>query len=158
MATILETYQNQRTAFINLLAVSKPKVTMEELHAFFELNYRVQVIETLQFYYLAAPVSDDTNLLYGHYQEFDVFVHALLQERRYGTDYKNLMEQNNAMSEKVSAIIKGYRKHFSSYKPGNPEWFKKEILRQINNLLPAWIGYRNTFTNLNKSNMKEDSQ
>jgi hypothetical protein len=96
-----------------------------------------------------APHSTEPPELLGHYQMFDAYIHNLTLERRFG---KSIIERLCETAHgNLLQIIQDYRKRFSSFAPGNDAGcYKAAIANILQTVLPVWIQYRQTYTEIKK--------
>ena len=69
MATMLETYQKQKTNFESKLAIAMPSPL--QIMAQQEIIYRIGVLEACQLFVATAPKNADIQTLLPHYQIVD---------------------------------------------------------------------------------------
>ncbi len=148
MTTILDKYREKRTAVWSQIAENS--LPLEELLQMQELNYRICVLETFQAFCKSAPVTMDTRVMGYHFQLVDAYVRFILTERRFGPkiDADGKKKQETALTSFASVAQDG-RKRFSSFAAGTQEQYKACISQYINTILPVWMQYRNTYTNIN---------
>ena len=150
MATMLESYIAQKNGFDAGMQTSMPGP--EGILRQQELLYRVEVLEACQMFVKSAPRGTDTKELCWHYQIVDAYLHNLVLERRLGAAAdENLLKQRDTAHGNLLRVIQDYRKRFGSFAPGgNGDAYKKEITNVIQTVLPVWIQYRQTFTEVSK--------
>jgi len=150
MATMLETYQAQKGSFDNSIQIALPGP--EQIWRQQEVLYRIEVLETCQMFVKTAPNSVDVSLLVAHYQMVDAYVQNLTLERKYGVNSGDEMKkQRDTAYGSLNQVIEGYRKSFGSFSPGNDAGcYRKAIARVIQTVLPVWIQYRQTYTEIKK--------
>ena len=150
MATMLETYQEQKSKFDNSIQTVAPDP--EQVWRQQEILYRIEVLETCQMFVKSAPDSVDIKPLVTHYQMVDAFVQNLTLERRYGVNSGDeAKKQCDTAYGSLIQVIEGYRKGFGSFAPGNDSGcYRKAIAGVIQTVLPVWIQYRQTYTEIKK--------
>ena len=147
MATILDRYnQAKENAMEQAMEGALP---MEKLLQFQELLYRTNILETCMGLCRTAPVTLDTKVMSYHYKVVDAYLMCLMTERRVGqpADEKQKKQRETAYAN-LQQIIQSCRKQFSSFAPSTQEQYRDTVKKLINTVLPAWIQYRNTYTNL----------
>jgi hypothetical protein len=150
MATMLESYIAQKNGFDAGVQVSMPgpgDILRQQ-----ELLYRVEVLEACQIFVKTAPRGADTNELCWHYQIVDAYLHNLALERRLGAAAdERLLKQRDSAHGNLLRVIQDYRKRFGSFTPGSDsDAYQKAIKNVIQTVLPVWIQYRQTFTEIPK--------
>ena len=145
--TILEQYWKKRLDFKDSYAETKPAPA--QLWNFQELLYRIEVLEVLQQYTAAVPISDDMKVISSHYRLVNAYIENLKTDRSYPpAQNDDITKQRETAHTTLCSVIEDYRKRFSSYKPQSPEQYEKDMGRIIGTLLPAWIQYRNTINEI----------
>lgn len=143
--TMLEKYQ---VTFAEIAKQESP-MTLEQAWTFQELLYRIEVLQICQMFTVVAPVGNDMRAMLTHYQMVDGYFENLKCERRNGlAASEEEQKQRDTVHQNRCRIVNDYRKRFSSFTPGNPEQYKKEIGKAITTFLPAWIQTRNTYINI----------
>ncbi len=143
--SMLEKYQ-QKLADIS----SQQPVSAEQAWIFQELLYRIGALQACQTFCAAAPVGDDMQAMYTHYQMVDGYLENLKIERRFGLHTGDEeKKQRETAHQNLCRIVVDYRKRFGSFSPTEPNQYKTEILKTITTFLPAWIQARNAYTNIN---------
>lgn len=125
--------------------------TVSGIWMYQELLYRIDVLQSLQMFSSVAPVSNKVNILLTHYQMLDGYINNLVYERQYGVPAGNdqdMVKHRQAAHSNLCRVIESYRKQFSSFKPGEPDQYKREIEKVILTVLPAWMQYRNVYVSL----------
>ena len=150
MATMLETYHIQKSSFDSSIQTAMPGP--EQIWRQQEVLYRIEVLETCQMFIKSAPNSLDVKLLVTHYQMVDAYVQNLALERRYGVNSgEETKKQRDTAYGSLNQVIESYRKGFGSFAPGNDAGcYKKTIASVIQTVLPVWILYRQTYTEIKK--------
>ena len=141
MATVLQTYQERRTA------LEAEGLTAEQMWAFQELLHRISVLEALQQFCKTAPVSTKSKALSAHYRMVDAYIHSIAIERSFELCETDKEKRATAF-DNLGLLIVDYRKQMSSFKPDTPETYKTKISGIIRAVLPAWITYRNQIIQL----------
>ena len=114
-----------------------------------ELMYRIDVFQVLQMFSTIAPVGKDMKPMLTHYQMLDGYINNLVYERKFGLPANQDLEKHRAAAHmNLCRVIEDYRKRFSSFTPGEPDQYKKEIEKTIITVLPAWIQYREVFVSV----------
>jgi len=150
MATILESYRNMKTAHES--GIQTGNAGQVSVWTYQELLYRIEVLEVCQMFVKSAPDSVDIKILVTHYQMVDAFVQNLTLERRYGVNSGDeAKKQCDTAYGSLIQVIEGYRKGFGSFAPGNDSGcYRKAIAGVIQTVLPVWIQYRQTYTEIKK--------
>jgi hypothetical protein len=85
----------------------------------------------------------------------DAFMMCLLQERRFGlpSDEK-VKKQRECAFTNLNTVVTTFRKQFSSFSPSAQDTYRGAVQNMVNTILPAWMGYRNTYVALNMGGKK----
>ena len=143
--TMLEKYQ---LAFANIAKQIFP-ASLDAAWTFQELLYRIEVLQVCQMFNASAPIGDDLQAMFNHYQMVDIYLANLVQERQKGLAASETEKAQRAtVYQNLCHIIADYRKRFGSFQPKEPEQYKKEISKVIGAFLPVWIQMRNTYINI----------
>lgn len=149
MATWLNEYQKRKSTMTEQLhnGTLKPGQIIQ----YQELSYRIEVLETCQAFCKTAPITVEIPTMAEHYKLVDAYIQCLEKERRLGqpADEKQKAKRATA-SEALSKVILDCRKRFSSFTPNGPEHYRKDIHTMVNTILPVWLQFRNTYTQINK--------
>lgn len=144
--TLLERYWKVR---LELDSASKEiPPSPAQLWVYQELLYRIGVLEAFQLIAKAAPFSSDMKTLFPHYQVVNMFVDNLKKERFLPAPDPDAQNQQRTAIGSLHSVIDDYRKRYASYVPQSPEQYQRDIGRTIATVLPAWIQYRNTITDI----------
>lgn len=144
--TLLERYCKIRIDFEADIKETMP--TPAQLWVYQELIYRIGVIQIFQQYSKTAPFSDDIKILTPHYKVVNMYIEYLKNERYLKSPNPEVQKQQLTAQGSLSAVIEDYRRQYANYAPKSPEQYSKDIGRTITTLLPAWIQYRNTITDI----------
>jgi len=145
--TILERYWKIRLDLHDSYAETMP--TPVQLWNFQELLYRIEVLEILKQFAAAVPLSTDMSILIPHYQRVNAMMENLKKERDFPAAITDdIKKQRETAHASLCSVIEDSRKRYKSYAPQSPEQYQKDIGRTIGTVLPAWIQYRNTITEI----------
>ena len=127
------------------------KLRPEQLFLYQELNYRVDVLETMRDFCQSAPVTCDASVLVTHFRIVDTYIRFLLGERRVGcqTDEKGQKERETAY-QALNSVVQDYLKRFAGFQPAAPELYRKSISDTIQAFLCVWLQYRTTYISIQK--------
>lgn len=147
MATLLEEYNQKRASLFE--QVVRESYPVDQLLAYQELLYRIDVLECCLAFVKTAPATADLRITGYHYRIWDGFLTCLLQERQLGPpgDEKLKRQRETALSN-LQTVVFTFRKRFQSFAPTSPDTYRNEIQTMINTILPAWISLRNTYVAL----------
>jgi hypothetical protein len=144
--TMLERYWKVRLDFEEFCKRSMP--TGAQLWSYQELVYRISVLEVFQLLKKKAPISSDMKTLTQHYQAVNGYIEHLRKERFHqSTDPEKQKQQQTAQASLMS-VVEDYRRHYNSYRPVTPDNYRNDIGRTIATVLPAWVQYRDTVTEI----------
>ena len=148
MASILTQYHKRQSVIKE--QITENSLPPDELIQVQELNYRIGVLETFQALAKTAPISMDTKVLGQHYQIVDVCIRYLLTDHKFGpaTDESGKKKRETA-HKALEDIIHDNQKRFTSFKAETQDHYKRCILNCVNTVLPMWVQYRDTYTNIN---------
>ena len=144
--TLLERYYMARHDFENGSKSAPPPPA--RLWVYQELLYRIQLLDAMQLIAKAAPLSIDMKQLSPHFQVVNRILENIRTERFLKSPAAETQKQQQAAAESLNSVIGEFRKRFSSYAPASAEQYQKDIQRSIATILPAWIQYRNTITDI----------
>lgn len=144
--TLLERYWKVRVDFDSACKEIPPSPV--QLWVYQELLYRIGVLEAFQLIAKAAPFSGDMKILFPHYQVVNMFVENLKKERFLQAPDPDMQKQQQTAIGSLNSVIDDYRKRYANYAPQSPEQYQRDIGRTIATVLPAWIQYRNTITEI----------
>ncbi len=121
----------------------------KDLIFFQELNYRVEVLETLRAFCTCAPQTEDTKEIAQHYQMVVAYLRFLQTERRFGlkADQEGKQRRDTAAAS-YEAVLSDCCKRFSEFQPKDPQHYQKTIRQFISTVLPLWIQLRSTFVKI----------
>ena len=150
--TLLERYWKLRLDFEAVCKSTLP--TVVQLWSYQELVYRIGILEILQTFVKSAPVTDDLHALFAHYQIMDGFIEHLKRERFSLSKNADRKTQQLTAVDSLMSVITDYRKRYNTYCPKTPDQYRSDIGRTIAAVLPAWVSYRDTMTEI-KINIEE---
>jgi len=106
-------------------------------------------LEVLKQFAAAAPILTDMKILTAHYKIVNAYIENIKKERDFpATNNADLQKQRETAHASLCSVIEDYRKRYANYNPQSPEQYSKDISRTIGTVLPAWIQYRNTITEI----------
>lgn len=149
MATRLNEYQSRKAALEQGLAQNG--MDLNQSMQYQELVYRIGVLETCRMLSKTAPLSTETKTLIRHYHLVDAYMQCLMSERRFGmpADEKRKACRKTA-ADALEKTVTDCRKRFSCFKPADQSQYKQSVSTMINTILPAWLQYRNTCTQIDE--------
>ena len=150
MATILESYRNMKTAHES--GIQTGNAGQVSVWTYQELLYRIEVLEVCQMFVKSAPQSADSKVLSPHFQMFNAYIENLTLERGRGANNDgNAQKQRETAHGNLRVIVDDYRRRFGNISlNGDAGRYGKEIAGVIQTVLPAWIQYRDTVTEIKK--------
>lgn len=147
MANLLDDYRKKQEEM--KMQVAEGDFVVNFLMEMQELNYRIYVLETLQFFCKSAPVTEDMTQIGIHYQIMSTIVRSLLKEHTLGVKAdEELKKKRETARGNLEAIIQDTGRQFNSFQMTAPDIYKRCVSSTINSVLAAWIQYRNTYVNL----------
>jgi len=154
MATLLEKYGKMKTELD--FEVTTSKLAPEQIWAYQELLYRIEVLQVCQMFQSAAPLSAEVKDLSLHYKMLNAYIENLMLERKPGAGSdENQKELCDTAHGNLRRIVDDYRKRFSSFSPGNDACrYSKEISAVLQTVLPAWLQYRQACTTIQKEGVQ----
>ena len=144
--TMLEKYQ---LAFADIAKQISP-AAIDAARTCQELLYRIEVLQVCQMFNATAPIGDDRQAMFKHYQMVDIYLANLVQERHNGLAAASEAEEarRGTVYQSLGNIVDDYRKCFRSFRPESPDQYKREIGKAIIAFLTVWIQMRNTYINI----------
>jgi len=143
--TLLEKYQH---AFADLTKLDSP-MSIDAAWVYQELLYRMDILQVCQMFATTAPVGNDLQTMFTHYQMVDIYFENLSNERRNGLVVSDTEQaRRHTAHQSLCQVVADYRRRFGSFQPKDPEQYKKEIGKVISTFLPVWIQMRNTYVNI----------
>ena len=153
MATVLEQYNDLKGRISTQIAAGQ--FPPEQMLQYQEMLYRIDVLETCMAFVKTAPITIDQRILSYHYQMLDAFMMCLLQERRFGLPGdEKVKKQRECAFTNLNTVVTTFRKQFSSFSPSAHDTYRGAVQNMVNTILPAWMGYRNTYVALNMGGKK----
>lgn len=147
MATLLERYVQIKNSFAQKMA--EGTLPVEKTLEYQETLYRINVLETCQLFCKTAPVTMDTKVLSLHYQLVEAVMYCMITDHKIGSQPSDeLKVKRETAKNSLKQVIYGFQKQFSSFKPVTVELYSTSISNMIAAIIPAWIQYRDTYTNL----------
>lgn len=145
--SVLDVYQRRQKELEH--SIKQAGATVSGMWMFQELLYRIDVLQALQMFSAVAPVGNNLKAMLTHYQMLDGYINTLVYDRQYGIQpNKDLVMHREAAHMNLCRVIEDYRKRFSSFTPGEPGQYKREIEKSIITVLPAWIQYREVYVSI----------
>lgn len=144
MSMLLDKYLKLKVAFTLDMHERPDKAAFLKLQ---EVNYRLDVVETIQGIYRAAKTMAYTQAS-EHYRMFDSYVTLLLSERHYDASNPEIQTKRETAHKAMQSVVNDYRKKFSSYVLKNGCDYIDDISTAMNTFLSAWLAYRNTYTEI----------
>ncbi len=111
-----------------------------------ELNYRIDVLDTVKLLCMTAPKSKDGKLLSHHYALASAYIRFLPKERQFGNKAdEELKNKRETANEALQRVIEDGCRRFSSFKAEAEDTYKKLLNEFVSNVLTIWVQYRNTY-------------
>lgn len=118
----------------------------EKLSVYQELNYRIDVLETMRDFCKAAPVTCDTRMLVTHFRVLDTYIRFLTTERKIGCQTnEDTQKKRDAAYQALSSVVQDYQKRFSGFQVTAPDQYRKSISDTIQAFLCVWLQYRTAY-------------
>lgn len=149
MATLLQKYSQLMEMMEKQAAESA--FPLQSLLEAQEIQYRIMVLKSCQFFCKTAPVTAKVDMLSYHYQVVDAFLRTMLTDHKFGVPSSpELKQKRQTAMESLQQVLQNGQKKFSSFRPATPELYKKNVSDLINTVLPAWIQYRDAYIDIKK--------
>ena len=141
---LIDKYISDKKSLEEKLAASESDIQkMVELQ---EINYRINVLDTVRFICMTAPASKDAKLLSHHFALASAYIKFLPKDRQFGNkadeELKNKRETSNGA---LLRVIEDGCKRFSSFKAEAEDTYKKRLNEFVSNVLIMWVQYRDTY-------------
>lgn len=125
---------------------SNAKLDVQQVVELQELNYRIDVLDTVRLMYMTAPVSKDGKLLCHHYALASAYIRFLPKERQFGNKAdEELKNKRETANEALVRVIEDGCKRFTSFNAETEDTYKKQLNTLVSNVLTIWVQYRNTY-------------
>lgn len=122
------------------------KLSVQQVVELQELNYRIDVLDTVRAMCMTAPVSKDRKLLSHHYSLASAYIGYLPKERQLGNKAdEELKSKRETANEALVRVIEDGSKRFKSFNAESEDTYKKQLGEFVNNVLTIWMQYRNTY-------------
>lgn len=126
--------------------LAKANSDIQQMVELQELNYRIDVLDTVKRMCMTAPVSKDGKLLSHHYALASAYIRFLPKERQFGNKAdEELKNKRETANEALQRVIDDGCKRFSSFKADAEDTYKKLLNEFVSNVLTIWVQYRNTY-------------
>lgn len=123
-----------------------------------ELNYRINVLDSIRILNSSAPITKNVNELLGHFQLTSGYLQMLIMEHRFGARAdESLKKKRETASQTIQQVFDDGCKRFANFKPESEEQYLKIVSNFIIAMLNVWISFRNTFTEIKDSTDTESN-
>ncbi len=111
-----------------------------------ELNYRIEVLETLQSFCKTAPATVDAGIIGYHHQLALAFVKRIASERQLGekSDPEGAKRRETAQHS-LERVVEDCCMRFSAFRAEAEGQYQKALGSFINTILPVWLQYRSSY-------------
>lgn len=122
------------------------KLNVQQLVELQELNYRIDVLDTVRVMCMTAPVSKDGKLLSHHYALVSAYLRTLSKDRQLGNKAdEELKNKRETANEALVRVTDDGCKRFTSFNAETEDTYKKQLNEFVSNVLTIWVQYRNTY-------------
>lgn len=130
----------------------------KEMLIFQELNYRIEVLETLQSFCKTAPITVDTGIIGYHHQLVLAFVKRIASERQLGerSDQEGAKRRETAQHS-LEKVVDDCCKRFAAFRAESQGQYQKALGTFINTILPVWLQYRSSYVDVKIPDMESKS-
>lgn len=125
--------------------LAKANSDIQQMVELQELNYRIDVLDTVKLMCITAPISKDGKLLSHHYAHASAYIRFLPKERQFGKADDELKNKRETANEALQRVIEDGCRRFSSFKAEAEDTYKKLLNEFVSNVLTIWVQYRNTY-------------
>lgn len=126
--------------------LAKANSDIQQMVELQELNYRIDVLDTVKLMCMTAPISKDGKLLSHHYALASAYIRFLPKERQFGNKAdEELKNKRETANEALQRVIEDGCRRFSSFKAETEDTYKKLLNEFVSNVLTIWVQYRNTY-------------
>lgn len=128
------------------LVNQKVELDVQQMLMYQELNYRIQILESLAFLLNSAPRTDDNKKMRRHYMMVDAFLQHMMRERKYKKPaLPDLQDALEVARESLQQIYDDFKARFASYEATTAKKYKQDVMNFVISVLMAWIVYRDMF-------------
>lgn len=125
------------------------KLGVQEMVELQELNYRIDVLDTVRKLCATAPLCKEGKVLCHHYALASAYLRFLPKERQFGNKADNeTKSKRETANEGLQRVIDDGCKRFQSFKADTNESYKKLLNAFAGNVLTIWVQYRNTYVKI----------
>lgn len=125
------------------------KLSVQQVVELQELNYRIDVFDSVRMMCKTAPISKDGKLLSHHYALVSAYVGYLPKERQLGNKAdEELKNKRETANEALVRVIEDGSKRFKSFNAEADDTYKKQLGEYVCNVLTIWVQYRNTYVSI----------
>ncbi len=129
--------------------IAKAKPNVQQLVELQELNYRIDVLDTVRVMCMTAPVSKDGKLLSHHYALVSAYLRTLSKDRQLGNKAdEELKNKRETANEALVRVTDDGCKRFTSFNAETEDTYKKQLSEFVGNVLTIWVQYRNTYVSI----------
>lgn len=141
---LIDKYISDKKALEEKLA--SPKCDIQQMVELQELNYRINVLDTVKYICSTAPLSKDGKVLSHHFALASAYIRFLPKERQFGNKAdEELKNKRDTANEALLRVIEDGCKRFSSIKIDAEDTYKKLLGDVVSNVLTIRVQYRNTY-------------
>lgn len=141
---LIDKYISNKKALEEKMATAQ--LDIQQVVELQELNYRINVLDTVKTLCVTAPVSKDGKVLSHHYALASAYIRFLPKERQFGNKAdEELKKKRETANEALQRVIEDGCKRFSSFKAEAEDTYKKLLNEFVSNVLTIWVQYRNTY-------------
>ncbi len=114
-----------------------------------ELNYRIDVLESLKAFSQTAPITTEERVMMYHYSLIHRFISNLLTEHVIGPKTNEEGKQHREASKiSLERVVQSEAKLFNSYKITKQDQYKIDLCNYIKSVLSVWIPYRDSYVKI----------
>lgn len=129
--------------------LTEGKLPVQGLLELQELNYRIDVLDTLKSVCASAPLSTDAKTLCVHYSLASGYIKSFAKDHQIGVKADDeLKGKRETSNEALQRVIEDGCKRFSSFKAAANEDYKTALGKFVGNVLTVWVQYRNTYVKI----------
>lgn len=114
-----------------------------------ELNYRIEILDTLQTFCLTAPISADMHVIAYHHKLVLAYIARIAGERNLGEKAdKETAQRRETAQNTLMQVVEDCSKRFSSFHAESEEQYKNALKKFVNTILPVWLQFRTSYVDI----------
>lgn len=118
-----------------------------------ELNYRIEILDTLKNFCRTAPISADMRVIGYHHKLVLAFVARIAGERKLGekADTDTAQRRETAQNTLLQ-VVEDCSKRFAAFHAESGEQYKNALRAFVDTILPVWLQFRTSYVDIRIAN------